>query len=295
MARHTFPLWEACTACWTVDLLVYKGRALLLLFHRSSSDHKEDCKRIHTMVTGCAGYLVYLLHPLTCKHCAHRLSFLNSYRLILKIMQYLIRIELFLDDPQISRWGEVSLVCLTQRNHHGPPLSSDMSVLLQSPKKDKKKETGGSNIVGMFEQSQIQEFKEVRGQMLWWNCVCGAVLPPLVTSVTVFCWQAFTIMDQNRDGIIDKSDLRDTYAALGKDLLTKKCKYHILALRLLLHDINVWCVRWQVALMLVSMSSTRWWRSVQDLSTSLCSSTCLEKNSKVSQHQRRNDCAVCIF
>ncbi|TKS80964.1 Myosin regulatory light chain 2B, cardiac muscle isoform [Collichthys lucidus] len=57
-----------------------------------------------------------------------------------------------------------------------------------SPKKDKKKETGGSNIVGMFEQSQIQEFKE-----------------------------AFTIMDQNRDGIIDKSDLRDTYAALGTD------------------------------------------------------------------------------
>ncbi|XP_010744538.2 myosin regulatory light chain 2B, cardiac muscle isoform [Larimichthys crocea] len=39
----------------------------------------------------------------------------------------------------------------------------------------------------MFEQSQIQEFKE-----------------------------AFTIMDQNRDGIIDKSDLRDTYAALGR-------------------------------------------------------------------------------
>ena len=27
--------------------------------------------------------------------------------------------------------------------------------------------------------------------------------------------QAFTIMDQNRDGVIDKGDLRDTYAALG--------------------------------------------------------------------------------
>ncbi|XP_038565016.1 myosin regulatory light chain 10 isoform X2 [Micropterus salmoides] len=39
----------------------------------------------------------------------------------------------------------------------------------------------------MFEQSQIQEFKE-----------------------------AFTIMDQNRDGFIDKGDLRDTYAALGR-------------------------------------------------------------------------------
>lgn len=27
--------------------------------------------------------------------------------------------------------------------------------------------------------------------------------------------QAFTIMDQNRDGFIDKNDLRDTFAALG--------------------------------------------------------------------------------
>ncbi|XP_005996468.2 myosin regulatory light chain 2, ventricular/cardiac muscle isoform [Latimeria chalumnae] len=39
----------------------------------------------------------------------------------------------------------------------------------------------------MFEQAQIQEFKE-----------------------------AFTIMDQNRDGFIDKEDLRDTFAALGR-------------------------------------------------------------------------------
>lgn len=38
--------------------------------------------------------------------------------------------------------------------------------------------------------------------------------------------QAFTIMDQNRDGFIDKNDLRDTFAALGlkkssKDLLNQ--------------------------------------------------------------------------
>ncbi|XP_053182216.1 myosin, light chain 2b, regulatory, cardiac, slow isoform X2 [Scomber japonicus] len=39
----------------------------------------------------------------------------------------------------------------------------------------------------MFEQSQIQEFKE-----------------------------AFTIMDQNRDGFIDKDDLRGTFAAIGR-------------------------------------------------------------------------------
>ncbi|KAM3654020.1 LOW QUALITY PROTEIN: myosin regulatory light chain 11-like [Ammospiza maritima maritima] len=38
----------------------------------------------------------------------------------------------------------------------------------------------------MFDQTQIQEFKE-----------------------------AFTVIDQNRDGIIDKDDLRETFAAMG--------------------------------------------------------------------------------
>ncbi|XP_068418841.1 myosin regulatory light chain 2, ventricular/cardiac muscle isoform [Eschrichtius robustus] len=57
-----------------------------------------------------------------------------------------------------------------------------------SPKKAKKRAEGAnSNVFSMFEQSQIQEFKE-----------------------------AFTIMDQNRDGFIDKNDLRDTFAALGR-------------------------------------------------------------------------------
>ncbi|XP_072351036.1 myosin regulatory light chain 2, ventricular/cardiac muscle isoform [Scyliorhinus torazame] len=57
-----------------------------------------------------------------------------------------------------------------------------------SPKKAKKKiEGANSNVFSMFDQPQIQEFKE-----------------------------AFTIMDQNRDGFIDKSDLRDTFAALGR-------------------------------------------------------------------------------
>lgn len=34
----------------------------------------------------------------------------------------------------------------------------------------------------------------------------------------LLCFQAFTIMDQNRDGFIDKADLRDTFAALGESL-----------------------------------------------------------------------------
>uniref|UniRef100_A0A8C5Y673 Myosin light chain 5 n=1 Tax=Microcebus murinus TaxID=30608 RepID=A0A8C5Y673_MICMU len=62
-------------------------------------------------------------------------------------------------------------------------------------RKTKKKEGGGalraqrasSNVFSNFEQTQIQEFKE-----------------------------AFTLMDQNRDGFIDKEDLKDTYASLGR-------------------------------------------------------------------------------
>uniref|UniRef100_A0A6Q2XX18 EF-hand domain-containing protein n=1 Tax=Esox lucius TaxID=8010 RepID=A0A6Q2XX18_ESOLU len=61
----------------------------------------------------------------------------------------------------------------------------------QAPKKAKKRqqqgEGGSSNVFSMFEQSQIQEYKE-----------------------------AFTIIDQNRDGIISKDDLRDVLATMGQ-------------------------------------------------------------------------------
>ncbi|KAG2469074.1 MLRA protein, partial [Polypterus senegalus] len=51
----------------------------------------------------------------------------------------------------------------------------------------KRTQRGSSNVFSMFEQSQIQEFKE-----------------------------AFSCIDQDRDGIINKSDLKETYAQLGK-------------------------------------------------------------------------------
>uniref|UniRef100_A0A4W5K059 Myosin light chain, phosphorylatable, fast skeletal muscle a n=2 Tax=Salmoninae TaxID=504568 RepID=A0A4W5K059_9TELE len=61
----------------------------------------------------------------------------------------------------------------------------------QAPKKAKRRgaaaEGGSSNVFSMFEQSQIQEYKE-----------------------------AFTIIDQNRDGIISKDDLRDVLASMGQ-------------------------------------------------------------------------------
>uniref|UniRef100_A0A3B3QGC6 Myosin light chain 5 n=1 Tax=Paramormyrops kingsleyae TaxID=1676925 RepID=A0A3B3QGC6_9TELE len=66
-------------------------------------------------------------------------------------------------------------------------------------RKTKKKEGGAkraqrasSNVFSMFEQTQIQEFKE-----------------------------AFTLIDQNRDGFVDKEDLKDTYASLGQCLNVK--------------------------------------------------------------------------
>ncbi|KAF4015860.1 hypothetical protein G4228_006992, partial [Cervus hanglu yarkandensis] len=93
----------------------------------------------------------------------------------------------------------------------------------QAPRRARKKAEGGasSNVFSMFDQSQIQEFKEV-GQLplgLWE--VTGTHGKPLGVgrvggcSVPCLC-QAFTIMDQNRDGFIDKEDLRDTFAALGR-------------------------------------------------------------------------------
>ncbi|XP_065179745.1 myosin regulatory light polypeptide 9-like [Sycon ciliatum] len=45
-----------------------------------------------------------------------------------------------------------------------------------------------SNVFAMFDQAQIQEFKE-----------------------------AFNMIDQNRDGFIDKDDLKDMYASLGQE------------------------------------------------------------------------------
>jgi len=51
----------------------------------------------------------------------------------------------------------------------------------------KRAQRAHSNVFAMFDQDQIQEFKE-----------------------------AFNFMDQNRDGFIDKDDLNDMFASLGK-------------------------------------------------------------------------------
>ena len=60
-------------------------------------------------------------------------------------------------------------------------------------------------------------------------CVCVCAETPdteryeASECVCVCVSQAFTIMDQNRDGFICKNDLRDTYAALGKPSFMCMC------------------------------------------------------------------------
>lgn len=119
----------------------------------------------------------------------------------------------------------------------------------QASRKTKKKEGGAlraqrasSNVFSNFEQTQIQEFKEVRlgphtgspsTQKLLSRGPRGTVMceprsraskygcpsPHDVArpiAMMLVSSQAFTLMDQNRDGFIDKEDLKDTYASLGR-------------------------------------------------------------------------------
>lgn len=65
-----------------------------------------------------------------------------------------------------------------------------MSSKAKTKKTTKKRaQRATSNVFAMFDQSQIQEFKE-----------------------------AFNMIDQNRDGFIDGADLKDMFASLGKDV-----------------------------------------------------------------------------
>lgn len=62
-------------------------------------------------------------------------------------------------------------------------------VLRQAARKTRKKRTqrATSNVFAMFDEAQIQEFKE-----------------------------AFNLIDQNHDGYIDEADLREMFSSLGK-------------------------------------------------------------------------------
>jgi len=68
-----------------------------------------------------------------------------------------------------------------------PTAATGKRILKSSKVKGKRAPRYSSNIFAMFEESQIQEFKE-----------------------------AFNMIDQNRDGLIDKEDIQDMLASLGK-------------------------------------------------------------------------------
>uniref|UniRef100_A0A493TVA4 Myosin light chain 9 n=1 Tax=Anas platyrhynchos platyrhynchos TaxID=8840 RepID=A0A493TVA4_ANAPP len=71
----------------------------------------------------------------------------------------------------------------------GTPPATKMSSKRAKAKTTKKRpQRATSNVFAMFDQSQIQEFKE-----------------------------AFNMIDQNRDGFIDKEDLHDMLASMGKN------------------------------------------------------------------------------
>ena len=71
-----------------------------------------------------------------------------------------------------------------------PPDRSDTMACRKTARRagtKKRAQRATSNVFAMFDQDQIQEFKE-----------------------------AFNMIDQNRDGFIDHDDLKDMLASLGK-------------------------------------------------------------------------------
>ena len=81
----------------------------------------------------------------------------------------------------------------------------------------------------MFDQAQIQEFKEVRLTRAVRESL-GALLARASTTtywfVVLVGSQAFNMIDQNRDGFIDNEDLKDMLASLGQTLVSSP-KYYI--------------------------------------------------------------------
>jgi hypothetical protein len=75
----------------------------------------------------------------------------------------------------------------------------------------KRAQRATSNVFAMFDQAQIQEFKE-----------------------------AFNMIDQNRDGFIDKEDLADMLASLGEYCLVKYYTYTIVTSVKNCHSRVVW-------------------------------------------------------
>lgn len=83
--------------------------------------------------------------------------------------------------------GSLHIVCMFHDRREDPPTGKMSSKRAKGKNTKKRPQRATSNVFAMFDQSQIQEFKE-----------------------------AFNMIDQNRDGFIDKEDLHDMLASLGK-------------------------------------------------------------------------------
>ncbi|KAL1250385.1 hypothetical protein QQF64_021390 [Cirrhinus molitorella] len=76
----------------------------------------------------------------------------------------------------------------TEKQETNPAVKMSAAKRAKGKTTKKRPQRATSNVFAMFDQSQIQEFKE-----------------------------AFNMIDQNRDGFIDKEDLHDMLASLGKN------------------------------------------------------------------------------
>lgn len=81
-----------------------------------------------------------------------------------------------------SATTNIGFIC--RHRYHTAKMSSKRTKAKTTKKRPQR---ATSNVFAMFDQSQIQEFKE-----------------------------AFNMIDQNRDGFVDKEDLHDMLASLGE-------------------------------------------------------------------------------
>lgn len=92
----------------------------------------------------------------------------------------------FLGGEVYSDFFSDNFYFVSQANKNAIKMSSKRAKAKTTKKRPQR---ATSNVFAMFDQSQIQEFKE-----------------------------AFNMIDQNRDGFIDKEDLHDMLASLGKKI-----------------------------------------------------------------------------
>ena len=120
----------------------------------------------------------------------------RKYHFVLTIIRLLLELALFIQ-TYLSHYLQSSWYACDFRASKPVKMSSRKTKGKGTTKKRAQRAT--SNVFAMFDQAQIQEFKE-----------------------------AFNMIDQNRDGFIDKEDLHDMLASLGKLVCREKRNSYIM-------------------------------------------------------------------